>query len=161
MIESLLTWTLGLITLISVTSIDAPSHGGACKSRPTDGLSAAVVCHLAAPTMVAQGINPAAPYDWRACARGPCLSNLAELMRFLRCESWLHHDAYDEGWVGVDWEGNPVWNRSRGIAQIGDGWGHIATDTEAFNWRWSVVWLASDLDRMRSYPECGPANLKG
>ena len=85
------------------------------------------------------------------------MSRLGAVMRLLRCESRLLPHAYDEGWVGRDWAGRPVWNRSRGIAQIGDGWGHVATDAQAFDWEWSVRWVASDATRVttRWYPECG------
>lgn len=152
-------WMVAIVASAGAASIDAPAHGRACQPHPWDGMSAAAVCEVAAAGMIASGVDPADPFDWSVCRvnGGPgCRSNLAELMRFLRCESWLHPDAYDEGWVGVDWHGEPVWNRSRGIGQIGDGWEHLATDEQAFDWRWSVWFFATDLERMETYPECGP-----
>ena len=152
----------GLLTSAGLVQVDVPEHGRHCEPHPWDGLPAEEVCRLAAAAMLAAGVDPAEPYDWSSCPPvDRCRSNLGELMRFLRCESWLHPRAFDEGWVGVDWDGNPVWNRSRGIAQIGDGWGHVATDAEAYNWRWSVWLMGTDLERMESYPECGPKGGQG
>ena len=149
-------WLSSLILSLGLVSVDAPAHGSACSTRQWDVLPADLVCEAASVAIIAGGVDPAAPFDWTACERGRCRSNLGEMMRLLRCESWLDPSAFDEGWVGVDWHGERVWNRSRGIAQIGDGWEHIATDEQAFDWRWSVWWLGTDIDRMNRYPECGP-----
>ena len=149
-------WLAGLIASLGLVAVDVPMHGRACEARDWDVLPAELVCEVAATAMLVAGVDPAAPFDWPTCARASCRSNLGEMMRFLRCESWLDPAAFDEGWVGVDWHGNRVWNRSRGIAQIGDGWEHLASDAEAFDWRWSVWFIATDLERMETYPECGP-----
>ena len=68
----------------------------------------------------------------------------------LWCESRFGPDAYAEGYVGG------TFNRARGIAQIGDAWWPV-TDAEAFDWRWSVRWLAEADERTSKavYPECG------
>lgn len=145
-----------LILAVALLGVGAPAHGTACEQRAGDVLPAELACAYVAASLIAAGYDPAQPFDWTACERGPCRSRLAEHMRFLRCESNLDPRAYDEGWVGVDFHGAPVWNRSRGIAQFGDGWEHVATDAEAYDWRWSVRRLAADQGMMDSYPECGP-----
>ena len=93
--------------------------------------------------------------------------SLTATMLFFRCESSLNPLAYDDGYVGVDIDGNRVWNRSRGISQIGDGWGHLATDAEAFYWLFSVMYTTAHKDRISNvhpaisgspephHPECG------
>lgn len=83
---------------------------------------------------------------------------MSALCRVLSCESGYRANAYAEGYVGWNYERTArVYNRSRGIAQIGDGWGHIATDEQAYSVHWSLLWLAADPDRSteRVYPECG------
>lgn len=149
-------WLLGLFTAMGILAPGSPAHGEACAPQAGDRMAAQPVCQVAAAGLLASGLDPAAPFDWSRCASGPCRSNLGELMSVLRCESGLDPRAYQEGWVGRDWSGQPVWNRSRGIAQLGDGWGHLATDAEAFSWRWSVWYLATNLSLLWSYPECGP-----
>ena len=122
----------------------------------------AAVCGVAHAALVSAGHDPFEPHpaNLQRCAAngGPgCVSRLGAVMRLLRCESRLLPHAYDEGLVGLDLDGRPVFNRSRGIAQIGDGWQHIASDAEAFDWQWSVRWVAADPARVTTafYPECG------
>ena len=94
---------------------------------------------------------------------GPgCYSKLSGMLKVMNCESLLDPFARSEGWVGRDIYDNPVWNVSRGIAQIGNGWGFRATDSQAYSWVWSVFWLADDLNQLLDervvpvfYPECG------
>ena len=144
-----------LLAALAAPAVDEP--GGHCA-----GAWPAAVCHVAHAEIVAAGHDPFGPHpaDFANCrvnGGAGCVSRLGAVMLLLRCESRLLPHAYDEGLVGVDSAGVPVWNRSRGIAQIGDGWGHIASDAQAFDWEWSVRWIASDAGRVTKhwYPECG------
>ena len=144
-----------LLLLLAGPAIDEP--GGHCA-----GPWEATVCRVAHAAIAADGHDPMGPHpagvaNCHVNGGEGCISRLGAVMQLLRCESDLLPHAYDEGWVGRNWSGRAVWNHSRGIAQIGDGWDHIASDEEAFDWRWSVRWVASDADRVtkRWYPECG------
>ena len=112
------------------------------------------VCEFAAAALVHAGHDPRHPFRWSDCPG--CISKLNAVVGLLRCESGLNPRGYDEGYVAG------TWNESRGIAQIGNGWDHIATDAEAYSWKWSVAWLIEDLRRLttRWYPECGSVSRK-
>ncbi len=112
------------------------------------------ICQVAWIAIESQGLDPIAPHpdQMQFCGTDQgCISNIGAVMRLLYCESSYKPNAYNEGYV------QGAWNESRGIAQIGNGWVHIATDEQAYNWVWSVIWVASDYTRSskRWYPECG------
>ena len=164
MTTSLAHWLIALGLMISAT--DPPAHP--CHSMAGDVLQAEYVCdHLRAALVIA-GRNPEAPYRWDDCPG--CISNLSAHLRHLRCESWLDPNARAEGWVGVNSDGDPVWNRSIGIAQVGDGWGIVEwhglqfTEEVRTDWRTMLLWLAERPERISAtknrngephYPECG------
>ena len=137
----------GRATTFAVDVRDEP--GGWC-----DGDWEAQICEVAYQAIEDSGRDPFDPHPGQLhmCGQGRgCLSNLGAVMWLLNCESNLDPLAYAEGYV------QGTWNESRGIAQIGNGWGHIATDEQAFDWRWSTYYIASDpyLVTNRLYPECG------
>lgn len=112
------------------------------------------ICKVAWVAIENQNLDPIAPHpdQKQFCnTEKGCLSNIASVMKLLWCESRYTPNAYAEGYV------QGTWNEARGIAQIGNGWVHIATDEQAYDWVWSVTWVASDYTRSskRWYPECG------
>ena len=120
-----------------------------------DGSTPHWYCAMAETALLQQGRVPWEPHPYDDCADG-CVSNLQALVNLARCESGFDVTAYDEGWVGLDFDGNRVWNRSRGILQIGDGWGHILSDAEAARPWPSLLWVAEHPRRSSrfAYPEC-------
>ncbi len=127
---------------------DEWTYAQACIPQEQDGMRVEAVCEFAAAALALNGHDPGHCFgEWHT----GCQSKLGAVIGLLRCESWLHPNAYHEGYVAG------TWNESRGIAQISNGWVHMATDEQAFNWRWSIIWLVSDLERVTRnwYPECG------
>ena len=149
MTEAILGGALLMLVLGHSGDIHSSYHGGACIQRDTDQMEVWKVCEFAAAALVHAGHDPRHPFRWSDCPG--CISKLNAVVGLLRCESGLNPRGYDEGYVAG------TWNESRGIAQIGNGWDHIATDAEAYSWKWSVAWLIEDLRRLttRWYPECG------
>ena len=131
-------------------SVDVSSEiFGYCK-----GMWMEQVCKVAWVSIEEQGLNPIAPHpdQMQFCGTEKgCFSNIAAVMKLLWCESRFTPDQYTAGYV------QGTYNEARGIASIGNGWIHIATDEQAYDWVWSVDYIASDykFSTKRWYPECG------
>ena len=149
MIDAIVGGAMLLLVLGHSGDIHASYHGGACAQRPTDGMQVWRLCEFAAAALDHAGHDPRHPLRWSDCPG--CVSKLNAVVNLMRCESRLHPRALNVGRV------HGTFNRARGIAQIGDGWIEIASDRQAYDWRWSVAWLVADLERVtkRWYPECG------
>ena len=138
----------GLVLLLAVSSSGQAPDGIRCEppsrnaSNPPEWLCKAAFHALE--------LNGRRPY-WKHPEHHA--SNMQTVVWLTWCESRWRSQAFNDE--------SPKWgkgfNRARGLAQIGDAWDHIASDNEAFDPYWTLLWIASDASRVTKawYPECG------